>query len=201
MDRDSERNARDFDELNFALIVLRALADKDGYVPGSPVQRIYDARGKRKISISRVRDLVTKLGELGWREEVWIGPGNIYGSKIVMKPDRIMNLSPLPAKVAHERLKAEASLWARRYFNKIDGPWRITNPRNPSEIASVAIRSQGFGRLTRGQGHHRLFKLAGIRSRAIPGWLKKLLSPDETLSDVMLYQLWKANNATPDGRF
>jgi hypothetical protein len=190
----SERKARDIEELNLALGVLREQANKEGYVKGSPVELIYTALTKRgkEISLSRVRDLVTLLGELGWREEAWIGPKNVRGSRIVMRPQRIKNLETLPAKVERERFEKEVAAWARDIRAFSVTTWTITNPHKHNQSTTIIITGYDLVK-PRGQKYHWAFRLDGFEQQ--PQWLKSMLTSDNKLADSTLYTLWKDGNA------
>lgn len=190
----SEREARDLEQLNLALDVLRGLADKEGYVPGSPVELIFAAltESGKEISLSRVRSLVTKLGELGWREEAWIGSKNVRGSKIVMHLRKIKNLETLPAKVERERFEKEVATWFSRNHDEVIATWVITNPHKGKETATIAIVNYGIVK-PRGQRQHWTFRLSETKS--LPEWLKNMLTPGGTLADSTLYTLCKSGHA------
>jgi len=190
----SERETRDLEELNLALGILRKSADKEGYVPGSPVELVYTSltRSGRKISLSRVRNLITRLGELGWREEAWIGPKNVRGSKIVMQPQAIESLEILPAKVEREKFEKEVTTWFSRSRTEIVATWKITNPRKHTENTTITIIGYTLTK-SRGQKRHWVFRLDDTTPH--PQWLKSMLAPDGTLADSALYTLWKSGHA------
>lgn len=190
----SEREARDLAQLNLALDILRELADKEGYIKGSPVELIYAALVKQgeNISLSRVRDLVTKLGELGWREEAWIGPRNVRGSKIVMQPPKINNLNTLPAKVERERFEGEVAAWLRQNHHEMVATWTITNPRKHNMSTTITIVELAPAK-PRGQKYHWVFRLDKAKSQ--PQWLRSMLTSKGLLADSTLYTLWKNGHA------
>lgn len=190
----AERDIRDLEELNLALVVLRKLADKDGYVAGSPVELVYTTltREGKTLSLSRVRDLITRLGELGWREEAWIGPKNVRGSKIVMLPPKIKSLEILPAKAEREKFEEEVATWFLRNYPEIVATWTVTNPRKRSESTTITIIDSVLVK-PRGQKWHRTFCLD--EAAPWPQWLKDMLTPDGTLTDSTLYSLQKSGHA------
>lgn len=157
-DRDRERQR--LNELNTVLNILREAADAEGYIPGSPVELINRAlmNSTHLISLSRIRDLVTELGRLGWREEAWIGPRSVRGSKIVMEPKTITNLEVLPHKANREKFEREvSSWWVGNYHDIMTAIWTITNPHQPHDSTTITIVSHRQVK-PRGSKSHWVFK-------------------------------------------